>query len=61
MLEMRKRSGLSQKKVANRMGISSCTGLGNWENGRIEPTFYSFKKYAEACGYEIHVRRRDND
>lgn len=61
MREMRKRSGLSQREVAKRIGTRPTTSIGDWARGKFEPTFQHFAEYAEACGYMIHVRRRDGE
>ena len=57
---MRKNANLTQMQASERMGLKSYTCIGNWESAKIEPTFANFVKFAHACGYEIHIRKRDN-
>ena len=44
--ELREEKGLSQKKLADQLGLSAGT-IGNWESGIREPNFDTVAKLAE--------------
>ena len=59
MLRARKRSGLSQLEIAERMGTKATavtrleTSLGS---GKHSPSIATLKKYANALGYNIKIK-----
>ena len=60
VVEARKRAGLSQAQLAQRLGVGRSTVSG-WETGRVQPTFDSVTRVMEACGLdlEVHLVPRD--
>lgn len=53
-------AGLTQKELADRLGISNTT-VNNWENGDTEPTLSQLRKLSELSGIPmdfICVRRQ---
>lgn len=54
MREARKRAGLSQKSLAERLGISRSTVSG-WETGRARPSYEAVLDVFEACELDLHV------
>ncbi len=50
--ELREAAGLSQKELADRMGVQQ-TAVSWWERGRREPSFGNAVKLAEALGVNV--------
>lgn len=61
---IRKKTGFSQKQVANAAGISQPT-YSNIENGKRNPTLKTLRKIAEALGCSVgeilDERKEEND
>lgn len=62
VIEARKRRGLTQQALAQRLGVSPSTVSG-WETERTQPTFAAVLRVFEACGLdlEVSVASRDFD
>jgi transcriptional regulator with XRE-family HTH domain len=58
--EARRRSGLSQRALAARAGVSPST-VARIERGRMEPTFELLTRLVEACGQELRIRITEID
>ncbi|MGI8774891.1 MAG: helix-turn-helix domain-containing protein [Actinomycetota bacterium] len=52
--EARRRSGLSQQALAERLGTSQSV-ITRWETGERSPTFEAVVRAVRACGLEITV------
>lgn len=52
--ELREKKGISQKALADDLGIAQST-VGNWESGTREPNFDMLKKIAEYFGVSIDL------
>ena len=59
LADIRRSKGLTQKEVAEKCGLSVTT-ISNIESGENSYTTRSLIMYAEALGYEISVKRKDN-
>ena len=55
LLTVRKKSGLTQEQVAERMGTKK-TNISRLENGGVNPSWKTLQNYAHACGYEIMMK-----
>lgn len=56
----RNRQGWSQAAVAERAGYHYST-LAAWELGRDAPTLFALECFANALGFELILRRKDNE
>ncbi|MCL1474414.1 helix-turn-helix transcriptional regulator [Argonema antarcticum] len=54
LVQLRKKVGLSQKDLAEAVGVTEDT-IANWENGRRQPRLYlsQFKKLCQALQIEV--------
>lgn len=52
--ETRKRAGLSQKELAERLQTTQSV-IARWETGRREPSFANLQRIARACGLDLSV------
>ena len=50
--ELRNKSGLTQKEIANKLGVSGQTIL-NWENGIFEPKISQLIQLADLFGVSV--------
>ncbi|MGH2731173.1 MAG: helix-turn-helix domain-containing protein [Actinomycetota bacterium] len=59
--EARKRSGLSQRELAELLGTTQAV-IARWETGKRSPTFERVVQAVRACGFDLAVRivRRDD-
>jgi Helix-turn-helix. len=48
--------GLSQEKVAQRMGYQTYHQVASWERGDHSPSVAAVRRWAAALGYELVVR-----
>lgn len=53
--EARKRSGLSQRELAELLGTTQAV-IGRWETGARSPTFERVVQAVRACGFDLAVR-----
>lgn len=51
--EARIRGGLTQKQVAERLGLNSYQSVAQWESGKRNPKINTLLKLAEILGYDI--------
>lgn len=58
--EMRKRAGLTQRVLAERVGTTQ-SAIARLERGVGDPTLARLSAIAEACGLELQVRLVDAD
>lgn len=58
--EARKRAGLSQQDLAERLGTSQSV-IARWELGRTSPSFERVAEAIRACGFELSVRITNPD
>lgn len=58
--EFRRRSGLSQRALAERAGVSAST-VARIERGRLEPTLAMLQRLADAAGVEVRIQIADID
>lgn len=56
----RKQAGLTQRGLAQKVGITT-TSLWRYETGRDMPRWDKVQWCLEACGYELEVRKIDED
>ena len=52
MKEARKKKGLKQSDIAEKMEVKPST-ISNWENGISEPDIDSFVQYCQICGVDF--------
>jgi transcriptional regulator with XRE-family HTH domain len=52
--EMRRRSGLTQQEIADRLGISQ-PAVTQFESGKSSPTLKTLFAFANACGVKLEV------
>lgn len=50
----RKAANLTQKQLAEKMGVSY-VNIAQWENGRRNPKIETLQKIADALGYTIKI------
>ncbi|WP_020573302.1 helix-turn-helix domain-containing protein [Actinopolymorpha alba] len=60
LVELRRRSGLSQTQVAARMGTSQ-SAVARLEAGEVDARLSTFERYAAAVGHQVDVRLRTHD
>ena len=48
----RLRAGLSQKELAQRLGMAS-SSIARWETDTVEPGFSTLRRVLQACGFDI--------
>ncbi|HEY7874390.1 MAG TPA: helix-turn-helix transcriptional regulator [Actinomycetota bacterium] len=53
--EARKRSRLTQRELAERLGTTQGV-IARWETGRSSPTFERLHRAVKACGFDLSVR-----
>ena len=60
--EARRRAGISQAELANRLATSQSV-IGRWETGRRIPSMESVVAAARACNLDLHLglANRDSD
>lgn len=51
----RKRAGLTQAKLAERLGKSQ-SEIGRWERGEAKPSFETLSQVVRACGLNLSVQ-----
>ena len=51
----RKRAGLTQVDLANRLGKSQ-SEIGRWERGDVKPSFETLNRVVRACGLSLSVQ-----
>jgi HTH-type transcriptional regulator / antitoxin HipB len=57
--QIRKRKGLTQKELSQRMGISD-SAVNKYESGKENPTLHTLRKIAAALGVELEITFRDD-
>ena len=55
LLTMRKKSGLTQDEIANRMGTQK-GNISRLEKGKSNPSWRTIQNYAHACGCELLMK-----
>jgi transcriptional regulator with XRE-family HTH domain len=60
ILEARRRAGLTQTGLADRLGVPQST-IARWETGRIAPSFENVVRAVRACDLDLSVRLVDRD
>ena len=60
ILEARRRAGLTQAGLADRLGVPQST-IARWEAGRIAPSFENVVRAVRACDLDLSVRLVDPD
>lgn len=58
--DARKSCGMTQKELAERIGVASSM-IGQWENGNRTPKFCTLSKIASACNTSVLVLSREMD
>ena len=58
--EARRRAGLSQRELAERLGTTQ-SSIARMESGAVSPTFATLRSAIEACGFEIRVGLGERD
>lgn len=53
--EARRRAGLTQQQLADRMGTTQSV-IARWESGRRSPTFLTAEKAIRECGLSLSAR-----
>jgi transcriptional regulator with XRE-family HTH domain len=48
----RLRAGLSQKELAERLGMAS-SSIARWETDTVEPGYSTLRRVLQACGFDI--------
>jgi transcriptional regulator with XRE-family HTH domain len=54
---LRDRHGLKQAELATRFGMSSSSGISDWENGKVIPQHQTLERYAEE--FDVPVAKLD--
>jgi HTH-type transcriptional regulator / antitoxin HipB len=57
--QIRKRKGLTQKELSQKMGISD-SAVNKYESGKENPTLHTLRKIAAALGVELEITFRDD-
>lgn len=52
--EARRRSGLTQQELAERLGTTQSV-IARWETGRRSPTIETLYRAVRACGLDVHI------
>ena len=52
--EGRRRAGLTQAALAERLGTSQSV-IARWETGAVSPSFETLRRVLRACGFELDV------
>ena len=55
VLEARRRAGLTQAELADRLGVARST-VARWEMRRTVPSYETLRDVATACGLELRCR-----
>jgi transcriptional regulator with XRE-family HTH domain len=55
LLSMRKKSGLTQDEVAQKMGTQK-GNISRLERGSSNPSWSTLQNYAHACGFELSMK-----
>lgn len=55
LLSMRKKSGLTQEEIANRMGTQK-GNISRLEKGNSNPSWKTIQNYAHTCGFEVLMK-----
>lgn len=58
--EARRRAGISQTELANRLATSQSV-IGRWETGRRTPSIESVAAAARACNLDLHLGLANRD
>ena len=54
IIEARRRAGLSQRKLADRLGTHQPV-VSRWESGRTSPDFATVENVLRVCGFHLSV------
>ena len=59
--EARKRAGLSQAELAQRLGTSQ-SAVARWERGAVHPSLENLRAIVRGCGFDLafHMSRADD-
>jgi transcriptional regulator with XRE-family HTH domain len=60
LLEARRRAGLTQVELANRVGTTQ-SAIGRIERGRTSPALEHLSRLIRACGFDLEVRLVPHD
>lgn len=55
LITMRKKSGLTQDEIAQKMGTKK-SNISRLEKGGSSPSWRTLQNYAHACGFEISMK-----
>ena len=55
VLEARRRAGITQRELAERMGTTQAA-IARWEGGKTSPSFEKVVEAVRACGLELAFR-----
>ena len=55
---MRKATGMTQARLAEKAGISPNMVL-FYENGKSQPSYYAVERMLDVMGFELVIRRKD--
>ncbi len=58
--EARKRAGLTQTELAQRLGKSQ-SEIGRWERGEVKPSLETVRAVIHACGLEVTLGLAESD
>jgi transcriptional regulator with XRE-family HTH domain len=58
--EARRRAGLSQRELADRVGTTQ-SAIARWETGRSAPSLASLERLVRACGLELRLGLAEPD
>lgn len=58
LISMRKKSGLTQEDVAQKMGTQK-SNISRLEKGSGNPSWKTLQNYAHACGFEIFMKFKE--
>lgn len=54
LIDVRKKAGLSQKRLASKMGCSH-NYICKIESGKVMPTFQTVDKFFKTCGFRLVI------